>query len=108
MFDPKVALIGILVKISLGMVTLLLTILERTVIAFTRLPTGVILLSMLLETAPPPYVPAERPKNTPKLEKAVVGDIVRVGHVVVAGNPCQPAGAVNPEGREVGTLRNNT
>ena len=100
---PKVEVIGIPVKISDGMATGLLHKLQDIKSELTEDPTGVRVdkteISALVTDGKVPVV-------NPIIELKVAEEVLNVieGVVATAGYPAKDAGAVNPLGREVGTV----
>ena len=101
MLDPNVLVIGIPHKILDGIATALLAKLHVNKREFTALPTGVtVLKTEILAVVTVGNVPVANPKMLLIWELDV--DKVICGVLETVGNVGKPAGAVYPDGREVG------
>ena len=100
---PKVVSIGIPVKISDGIATGLLHKLQDMRREFTDDPTGVRVESTEISAL---VTEGKVPVANPIIELKVAELVLNVieGVVATAGYPAKDAGAVNPDGNDVGTV----
>jgi hypothetical protein len=103
MLLPKVASIGMPVKISDGMATGLLHKLHDMRSELTALPTGVRVDSTEMSAL---VTEGKVPVANPIIELKVAEEVLNVivGVVATAGYPANELGAVNPDGNDVGTV----
>ena len=100
---PKVESIGMPVKISDGMATGLLHKLQDMRRELTAEPTGVRVDSTEMSAL---VTDGNVPVANPIIELKVADEVLNVieGVVATAGYPAKDAGAVNPDGSDVGTV----
>lgn len=103
MLLPNEDVMGIPVKISDGMATGLLHRLQDMRSEFTALPTGVKVESTEMSAL---VTEGKVPVANPIIELKVEEELLNVmdGVVATAGYPANEAGAVNPDGNDVGTV----
>ena len=107
MFDPKVDVMGIVSRISVGTHTALSTKLHRMTNEFTGLPCGTSVDKKDWATVPPtvPNVPVANPMIFPNAAR----EMVTVGTTAAVQNPCHAAprveatGTLQPDGSTIGT-----